>query len=73
MLANSGLDAGLFISTDDIIIWLEGFTLPLLLIKIKYFPGFFNEFGISWISPGSVKPGADSIFMQPSPDARIAY
>jgi len=73
MLANSGLDAGLFISTDEIIIWLEGFTLPLLLIKIKYFPGFFNEFGISWINREFVKPRTDSIFMQPLPDARIAY
>ena len=63
MLANSGLDTGLFISTDDIIIWLKRFAFPLFGIKIQYSASFFNEIGISWINPGSMKPRANSVFM----------
>ena len=73
MFANSGLDTGLFISTDDIIIWLQVVALPLLGIKVKNFTSFFNELGISWINPGSMKPRTNSIFVQPSPNAGIAY
>ena len=73
MLANPGLDTGLFISTDNIIICSQGLAFPLFSIQIKYLPGFFNEFGISGINPGSMKPGANRIFMQPSPNTGITY
>ena len=58
MFANSGLDTGFLISTDNIIILLQGFTLPLLLIKIKHPASFFNEIRVSWVNPGSIKPRA---------------
>src|SRR4030042_1078809 len=73
VFANPGLNTRLFISTDNIIVWLQGFTFPLFGIKIQHFTGFFNEFGVSWINPRPMKPGANSIFMQPSPNTGIAY
>lgn len=73
MFANSGLDARFFIRTDDIVIWPQRLTFPLLGVKIKHFSRFFNEIGISGINPGSVEPRSNRILMQPSPDARIAY
>ena len=68
MFANPCLDTRLFISTDNIVCWFQGFTFPLVGIKIKYFTGFFNEFGVSRINPRPMEPRTNSIFMQPSPN-----
>jgi len=73
MFANSGLDTGLFISRDDIIIRSQRETFPLPGIKIKYSSGFFDELGISGINPGSVEPRTNSVLMQPSPHTGIAH
>jgi len=51
MFADSGLYTSFFISTDDIIIRAQKFSLPLLGIQIKHSASFFKEFGVSGINP----------------------
>lgn len=67
MATGSSLNAGLFIGTKDKFVVFKLLPAPDPFIKIKNSAGFDREKRIPWKNPGSMLPGTDSIFIEPSP------
>jgi len=67
MTSIPSLDTGLFICGQNKFVVFERTSLPTPLIKIEDLSSFESELGIPWKDPGSMLPGPDGIFIEPSP------
>ena len=63
----SSLDTGLFICGQNKFVVFQRTSIPDLLIKIEDLSSFETELGIPGKDPGSMLPGPDGIFIEPSP------
>lgn len=72
MLAAPGLDTGLLVRRDHEFIVLEGLTIPTTLIQIQNAARFRGKIGVSREDPGSMLPGTDGVFVQPTPNGAAA-
>lgn len=68
MLAPPGLNAGLFVSRDDVFVALEDLAIPATRIQIQYSASLDGEGGITWKDPAAVTPRTNGVFMEPAPD-----
>jgi hypothetical protein len=65
---DAGLDTGLFIGADDVILGAKRCSLPVASIQIQYAPGFFRTGGVAGKNPILVLPGFDGIGIAYPPD-----
>src|SRR5438876_4346457 len=72
MFAATGLDAGLLVRRDHELIVLEGLAVPTALIQIQNAARFRGEIGVAREDPGSMLPGTDGVFVQPTPNGAAA-
>ncbi len=72
VLSGPGLDAGLLIRADDILVTPESAALPDALVKVEDAAGLFGEVRVTGKDPGAVIPGADGVSAEPTPDGCIA-
>jgi len=68
MTPDAGLDTGLFISTDDVILGTKWFPLPVPRIPIQHSASFFDKVRISGKNPVLVLPRFDRIGIEYPPD-----
>jgi hypothetical protein len=68
MTPDAGLDTGLFIGTDDVILGAQRFPLPVPSIQIQHAPCFFDKLGVSGKNPILVLPRFDGIGIEYAPD-----
>ena len=68
MLAPPGLHAGFLVGRDDKFIAFEGFAFPGTLLEIQDPVGLDGEAGVSRKDPTAVVPGANRVFLEPSPN-----
>jgi hypothetical protein len=67
MTSIPSLDTGLFICGQNKFVIFEWTSIPNLLVKIEDLSSFQSELGIPGKDPGSMLPGPDGIFIEPSP------
>jgi hypothetical protein len=72
MDAQPSLDAGLLVSRDDELVLAQRLALPAPLVQIQQAPGLGLEVRIARKDPAAVLPGANRVFMQPTPDGAVA-
>lgn len=68
----AGLNAGLLVRGDYEIVVGKRSSFPGTLVQIQDAPGFFLKLGVSRENPTAMTPRADSIFVKPSPQRRLA-
>ena len=68
MFSAAGLNTGLFVCADDVIIGTQWNALPDALIKIENGPGFAGKVRIAGEDPASMFPGAKGA-AEPSPQS----
>lgn len=68
MLAQPGLDAGLFVSRNDIFINLEGLAIPAARIQVQYSSSLDGKGGVTGKDPATMTPRTNGVFMEPPPD-----
>src|SRR5215203_3463986 len=68
MAAVTGLDGGLLVGRDHVLVRLEGPSLPPSFVEVQHPPGFMPEVGVSREDPGAMVEGTDGIFGEPPPD-----
>ena len=72
MLAAPCLDAGLLIRRDHELVVLQGLAVPTTLIQIQNAARLSGKIGVAREYPGSMLPGADGVFVQPTPNGAAA-
>jgi hypothetical protein len=72
LFSAAGLNTGLFICTDDVIIGTQWSTLLDALVKIEDGSRFASKVRIAGEDPASVFPGAKGIAAEPSPQSSAA-
>lgn len=72
MDAQPRLDAGLLVGRDDELVLAQRLPLPAPLVQVQDAPGLELELRIARKDPAAVLPGADCIFVQPTPDRAVA-
>ena len=68
MFAPPGLDAGLFVSRDDIFVALEGLAIPGARIQVQYPAGLDGKGGVTGKDPATMTPRTNGILVEPAPD-----
>lgn len=68
----SCLNAGFFISTDDVIARAQEISFPYSLIQVQYRCRLFGKVSSSRKNPTAMTPGSDSILAEPPPDRHRA-
>jgi hypothetical protein len=69
MAPDTGLDTGLFIGTNNVILGAKGFALPYLSVQIQNPPGLGGKEGITGENPVLLLPGFHRIGLQDAPDS----
>ena len=69
MFSAAGLNTGLFVCADDVIIGTQWHALPDTLVKIENGSGFAGKVRIAREDPASMFPGAKGIAAEPSPQS----
>jgi hypothetical protein len=72
LFAPSGLNAGLFVGGNNIVIRTQRGAFPNPLVKIEDRTGFIGEVGIAREDPGSMLPRAEGISAEPAPQRSAA-
>jgi hypothetical protein len=72
MLAQAGLDAGLLVGGDQVVLGAQGSAVPVPLIQVQNPTGLGGEVGITREDPAAMTPWAKSIAAQPPPQSRSA-
>lgn len=72
VLAPSGLNAGLFISTQNKILFAKGLFIPEPMIQVQDAASLGCKQGVSRKDPAAVSPRTDSVLVQPAPDGAVA-
>ena len=72
MLAPSGLNAGLFIGTQNKILFAKGLCIPEAMIQVQDTAGLGCKQGVTRKDPAAVSPRTDSVLVQPAPDGALA-
>src|SRR5204862_2282909 len=63
--ATPGLDGGLLIAGDDVVVGAEEFALPRSGVEVQDPPGLDGEVGIPGEDPRPVPPGSDRVAAKP--------
>ena len=71
MDTQASLDAGLLVGRDDELVFAQRLSLPAPLVQVQDAPSLGLELRIARKDPAAVLPGADSIFVQPTPDRAV--
>ncbi len=69
LFSAAGLNTGLFVCADDVIIATQWSALPEALVKIEDGSGFAGKARIAREDPASMLPGAKGIAAEPSPQS----
>ena len=72
LFSAAGLNTGLFVCADDVVIGTQWSALPDALVKIENRSGFAGEVRISGKDPASMFPGAKGIAAEPAPQSSAA-
>ena len=72
LFSAAGLNTGLFVCADDVIIGTQWSALPDTLVKIEDESGFCGKVRIAGKDPASMFPGAKSIAAEPAPQSSTA-
>lgn len=64
---DSGLDTVFLVGTDDEIVGFEGVALPLPAVEVQDAPRLRGEVRVAGKYPAAMLPGADGVFVEPSP------
>ena len=72
MLAAPGLDTGLLVRRDHELVVLQSLAVPATLIQIQDAARFSSKIGVAREDPGSMLPGTDGVFVQPTPNGAAA-
>ena len=72
LFSPAGLNTGLFVCTDDVIIGTQWSTLPEALIKIEDGSSLVGKVRIAGEDPASVFPGPKGIAAEPAPQSSAA-
>ena len=67
LFSAAGLNTGLFVCADDVIIGTQWSALPDTLVKIEDGSGFCGKARIAREDPASMFPGAKGIAAEPAP------
>jgi hypothetical protein len=67
MTADPGLDTGLFVGAEDVVLGAKALALPLAGLESQNRPGFLSEGGITGKNPVLVAPRFDGIRRQNPP------
>src|SRR5271157_3228598 len=68
MTADSRLDAGLLVGTDDAVRAPQRLTLPSPCVEVQDRSGFHGKPRVAWVDPVLVLPGFDSVGVQNAPN-----
>ena len=71
MDASAGLDAGLLIGRNHVLVRLQRLPLPDSLVEIKQASGFDRELRVARENPTAVEPRSDGVFMEPAPERAV--
>ena len=72
LFSAAGLNTGLFVCADDVIIGTQWSALPDTLVKIEDGSGFCGKVRIARKDPASMFPGAKGIAAEPAPQSSTA-
>ena len=72
LFSAAGLNTGLFVCADDVVIGTQWNALPDTLVKIEDGSGFCGKVRIARKDPASMLPGAKSIAAEPAPQSSAA-
>ena len=72
LFSATGLNAGLFVGRDDVVIGAQWSAFPNTLVKIEDGSGFGGKVGIARKDPASMLPGAKGIAAEPAPQSSAA-
>ena len=72
LFSAAGLNTGLFVCADDVIIGAQWSALPDALVKIEDGSGFAGKVRIAREDPASMLPGAKGIAAEPAPQSSAA-
>jgi hypothetical protein len=72
LFSAAGLNTGLFVRADDVIIGTQWSALPDTLVKIEDGSGFCGKVRIARKDPASMFPGAKGIAAEPAPQSSAA-
>ena len=72
LFSAAGLNTGLFVCADDVLIGTQWNALPDTLVKIENGSGFCGKVRIAGKDPASMFPGAKSIAAEPAPQSSTA-
>jgi hypothetical protein len=72
LFSTAGLNTGLFVCAEDVIICTQWSALPDTLVKIEDRSGFCGKVWIAWKDPTSMFPGAKGIAAEPAPQSSTA-
>ena len=71
-LSFSRLNAGFFVSRNNVISWTKWLTLPMLFVQVKNQSRFSSKVGVTRKNPALILPRFESISLQPSPNCSPA-
>ena len=67
MTADAGLNTGLLVGTEDVVLGAKALALPLAPIEVQNRASFLGKVGITWKEPVLVPPGFERILIQNAP------
>ena len=73
MTAATRLDAGFFVSTENVILGTQRLALPEPRIQVEDRPRFFRKLGIPGKDPRALVPGFNRILAQNAPDGASTH
>ena len=68
MTAEPGLDGGLLVGGDDVVVAAQSFAFPFPGVQIEHPAGLDLEVGVSGEDPRSVPPRSNGVIGEPPPD-----
>lgn len=72
LFAASGLNAGLFVGGNDVVMRVQRNAFPNAFVKVEDGTGFLGEVGIAREDPASMLPRPERIAAEPAPQCRAA-
>jgi hypothetical protein len=71
--AAAGLDGGLLVGADDVLVFAERLASEHPLVEVEDDSGLGSEVGVAGKDPGAVLPRLDRVLGQPAPQRRGRY
>jgi hypothetical protein len=68
VFAPPGLNAGLLVSAENVIVCPQRCTFPTALIKIEDAASLAGKLWVAWKDPGAMMPGPQRVLAEPTPE-----